>query len=161
MARMAPVKNPSLAIEVAKLLPEVNFLMAGGGELFEETKSNAPSNVQLLGWVDAADIIPVADIFLSTSLNEGIPYSLIEVQSCGIPIVAVDSGSIQELISDGVSGILAHADAKDLALNIRELLEDESKRERISVSARQNRAIADEKPQMKLAHKALYEKILH
>ena len=161
MARMAPVKNPGLALEVAKLLPEINFLMAGGGDLFEETKSNAPSNVLLLGWVDAAEIIPVADIFLSTSLNEGIPYSLIEVQSYGIPIVAVNSGSIQELISDGVSGILAHPDAKDLVLNIRELLDDESKRERISMSARQNRAIADEKPQMTLAHKALYEKILH
>jgi glycosyltransferase involved in cell wall biosynthesis len=161
MARMAPVKNPTLALEVARLLPEVNFLMAGGGDLFEETKAKAPKNVLMLGWVDAAEIIPVADIFLSTSLNEGVPYSLIEVQSCGIPIVAVNSGSIQELISDGVSEILAHADAKDLALNIRKLLEDESKRERISVSARQNRAIADEKPQMTLAHKALYEKILH
>jgi len=73
MARMAPVKNPSLALEVAKLLPDVNFLMAGGGDLFEETKTNAPANVLLLGWVDAAEVIPVADVFLSTSLNEGVP----------------------------------------------------------------------------------------
>ena len=33
MARMAPVKNPSLALEIACLLPDINFLMAGGGEL--------------------------------------------------------------------------------------------------------------------------------
>jgi hypothetical protein len=39
---MAPVKNPSLALEVARLLPEINFLMAGGGELFDQIKEQAP-----------------------------------------------------------------------------------------------------------------------
>jgi glycosyltransferase involved in cell wall biosynthesis len=67
MARMAQVKNPALAIEVACLLPEITFLMAGGGELFDQSKVQAPPNVRLLGWVDAADVIPAADIFLSTS----------------------------------------------------------------------------------------------
>jgi len=161
MARMAPVKNPSLALEVARLLPEVNFLMAGGGDLFQETKAGAPSNVLMLGWVDAAEIIPAADLFLSTSLNEGVPYSLIEVQSCGVPIVAVNSGSIQELITDGISGVLAEADAKELALKIKNLLKDKSKLESIGISARNNREVADEKPKMSLAHKSIYKKILH
>ena len=161
MARMAPVKNPSLALKVAKLLPEVNFLMAGGGDLFEETMAKAPNNVLMLGWVDAAEIIPVADIFLSTSLNEGVPYSLIEVQTCGIPIVAVNSGSIKELIIDGVSGVLTAPNAEELAVGIRGLLADESKRESMGLSARVNRERADEKPLMTLAHKALYKKILH
>jgi glycosyltransferase involved in cell wall biosynthesis len=160
MARMAPVKNPSLALKVAKLLPEVNFLMAGGGDLFEETMAKAPNNVLMLGWVDAAEIIPVADIFLSTSLNEGVPYSLIEVQTYGIPIVAVNSGSIKELIIDGVSGVLTAPNAEELAVGIRGLLADESKRESMGLSARVNRERADEKPLMTLAHKELYEKIL-
>jgi glycosyltransferase involved in cell wall biosynthesis len=155
------VKNPSLALEVARLLPEVNFLMAGGGDLFQETKAGAPSNVLMLGWVDAAEIIPAADLFLSTSLNEGVPYSLIEVQSCGVPIVAVNSGSIQELITDGISGVLAEADAKELALKIKNLLKDKSKLESIGISARNNREVADEKPKMSLAHKSIYKKILH
>ena len=161
MARMAPVKNPALALEVARLLPEINFLMAGGGDLFEETKSNAPSNVLLLGWVDAAEIIPAADVFLSTSLNEGVPYSLIEVQSCGVPIVAVNSGSIQELITDGISGVLAEADAHELALKIKDLLNDKSKLESIGIAARNDREITDGKPKMSLAHKSIYKKILH
>jgi glycosyltransferase involved in cell wall biosynthesis len=161
MARMAPVKNPSLALEVAKLLPEVNFLMAGGGDLFEETKARAPSNVLMLGWVDAAELIPSADVFLSTSLNEGVPYSLIEVQSCGVPIVAVKSGSIEELITDGISGVLAEADANELALKIRDLLNDRLKLESIGITARSHREIADEKPKMSLAHKAIYTEILH
>jgi glycosyltransferase involved in cell wall biosynthesis len=160
MARMAPVKNPALALEVAKLLPEVNFLMAGGGELFDETKVNAPKNVLLLGWVDAAEVIPAADVFLSTSLNEGIPYSLIEVQSCGIPIVAVNSGAISELITDGVSGVLSKPESSELALQIKNLLKDKLRIESMGSAARAQREIISDKPMMVDAHKALYEKIL-
>jgi glycosyltransferase involved in cell wall biosynthesis len=160
MARMAPVKNPSLALEVAKLLPDVNFLMAGGGDLFEETKTNAPANVLLLGWVDAAEVIPVADVFLSTSLNEGVPYSLIEVQSCGVPIVAVNSGAISELIEDGSTGVLSNPESNEIALHLRALLNDEHKIERLGTAARARREAASDKPIMLEAHKALYEKIL-
>ena len=161
MARMAPVKNPSLALEVAKLLPDVNFLMAGGGDLFEETKANAPANVFLLGWVDAAEVIPVADVFLSTSLNEGIPYSLIEVQSSGVPIVAVNSGAIAELIEDGVTGILSTSESSEIALHLKKLLNDKAAIESLGAAARVLREELSDKPIMVKAHKALYEKILH
>jgi len=161
MARMAPVKNPSLALEVAKLLPDVNFLMAGGGDLFEETKANAPANVLLLGWVDAAEVIPVADVFLSTSLNEGVPYSLIEVQSSGVPIVAVNSGAIAELIEDGVTGILSKPESSEIALHLKTLLNDKGTIESLGAAARATREEVSDKPIMVNAHKALYEKILH
>jgi glycosyltransferase involved in cell wall biosynthesis len=160
MARMAPVKNPGLALEVARLLPEVNFLMAGGGDLFEQTKAIAPKNVSLLGWVDAAEVIPAADVFLSTSLNEGVPYSLIEVQSCGIPIVAVDSGAINELITDGISGVLSKPESSELALKLKSLLNDKPRIERMGVAARSHREAISDKPLMADAHKTLYEKIL-
>ena len=160
MARMAPVKNPGLALEVARLLPEVNFLMAGGGDLFVETKANAPKNVLLLGWVDAAEVIPAADIFLSTSLNEGIPYSLIEVQSCGIPIVAVDSGAVNELITDGVSGVLSKPDPNEIALKLKSLLNDKPRKASMGLAAREQREVISDKPLMAEAHKTIYEKIL-
>jgi glycosyltransferase involved in cell wall biosynthesis len=158
MARMAPVKNPGLALEVARLLPEVNFLMAGGGDLFAGTKAEAPKNVLMLGWVDAAEVIPAADIFLSTSLNEGVPYSLIEVQSCGIPIVAVDSGAINELITDGVSGVLSKPEPSELALKLKSLLNDKSRRESIGMVARAQRESISDNPLMVDTHKELYKK---
>ena len=160
MARMAPVKNPSLALEVAKLLPDVNFLMAGGGDLFEETKANAPSNVLLLGWVDAAEVIPVADVFLSTSLNEGVPYSLIEVQSCGVPIVAVDSGAISELITNGVSGILTEPDPRSLADEIQSLISNSEKAREISESAIESNTASAAVQKMAPAHLNLYQQII-
>jgi glycosyltransferase involved in cell wall biosynthesis len=160
MARMAPVKNPGLALEVARLLPEVNFLMAGGGDLFEETKANAPKNVSLLGWIDAAEVIPAADVFLSTSLNEGVPYSLIEVQSCGIPIVAVDSGAISEIITDGVSGVLTKPDSGEIAMQLKSLLSDKLRIASMGSEAQKHRETMSDKPLMADAHKTLYEKIL-
>ena len=118
MARMAQVKNPSLALEVARLLPETNFLMAGGGELFDSIKDQAPSNVQLLGWIDAAAVIPAADIFLSTSLNEGVPYTLLEVLSAGVPVIAVESGAVAEIIDHGTNGILTSREPSEIARQI-------------------------------------------
>jgi glycosyltransferase involved in cell wall biosynthesis len=160
MARMAPVKNPTLALEVAKLLPEVVFLMAGGGDLFEETKANAPSNVLLLGWVDAEEVIPVADVFLSTSLNEGVPYSLIEVQSCGIPIVAVNSGAIAELITDGVTGILTTIEPQQVAQEILALISNPEKAREISQSARDSNSASTSVQKMAPAHLNLYQQIV-
>jgi glycosyltransferase involved in cell wall biosynthesis len=160
MARMAPVKNPSLALEVARLLPEVNFLMAGGGDLFEETKASAPANVLFLGWVDAAEVIPVADIFLSTSLNEGVPYSLIEVQSCGVPIVAVESGAISELITNGVSGVLTTGDPQKIATEIQALFANPEEIVKLSQFALASNARSATNQKMAPAHLNLYQQII-
>jgi glycosyltransferase involved in cell wall biosynthesis len=43
--------------------------------------------------------LPV-DVFLSTSKTEGIPVSMMEAASCGIPIIAPDVGGIREIVSD-------------------------------------------------------------
>ena len=160
MARMAPVKNPSLALEVARLLPEVNFLMAGGGDLFEEIKANAPANVLILGWVDAAKLIPSADIFLSTSLNEGVPYSIIEAQSFGTPIVAINKGSISELVEDGVNGILTGPNALEIATQINELFTNSEKRIKMGQAARKNSQFMVQNQIQSARHKQVYTSCL-
>jgi glycosyltransferase involved in cell wall biosynthesis len=68
--------------------------------------------------VDAAETIPVADIFLSTSLNEGVPYSFLEVLSAGVPVVAVEAGAIKEIIKVGEDGILVSPDPTEIAAQI-------------------------------------------
>jgi glycosyltransferase involved in cell wall biosynthesis len=135
MARMAPVKNPSLALEVARLLPNVDFLMAGGGELFNQIKDQAPPNVRLLSWVDPAEVIPAADIFLSTSVNEGVPYSLLEVLSAGVPVVAVKSGAIAELIENRVSGFLTSKEPVEIADQIDLLFANSEQISKVGASA--------------------------
>ena len=107
MARMAPVKNPQLLLEVAKQLPEVQFVMAGGGDLLESIKVNAPTNVKVIGWADAAIFWSAVDVAISTSDNEGMPVALIEAQLAGLPVIATDVGSNSEVIQDKVTGLIS------------------------------------------------------
>ena len=160
MARMAPVKNPSLTLEVARLLPEINFLMAGGGELYNQIKDQAPPNVVLLSWVNAADVIPAADIFLSTSLNEGIPYSLLEVLSAGVPVVAVESGAISEVIHDKVNGFLTSKEPTEIATQISELFSNPLQKIAAGKAAFNSSANSDQVKKMAPAHIQLYITLL-
>ncbi len=160
MARMAPVKNPSLVLGVARLLPEVSFLMAGGGELFNQIKDQAPPNIRLLSWVSAADVIPAADIFLSTSLNEGVPYSLLEVLSAGVPIVAVKSGAIAEIINSEVNGILTSKDVREIANQISDLFSHPMQRLTLAKSALDSSTESSQLKKMAMAHLSLYKEIL-
>jgi glycosyltransferase involved in cell wall biosynthesis len=107
MARMAPVKNPQLLLEVAKQLPEVQFVMAGGGDLLESINANAPTNVKVIGWADAATFWSAVDVAISTSDNEGMPVALIEAQLAGVPVIATNVGSNSEVIQDEVTGLIA------------------------------------------------------
>jgi glycosyltransferase involved in cell wall biosynthesis len=158
MARMAPVKNPALALEVARLLPKINFLMAGGGELFDPIKEQAPPNVRLLSWVEAANVIPAADVFLSTSLNEGVPYSLLEVLSAGVPVVAVKSGAIAEIIEDKVNGFLTSKEPTEIASQIDTLFANPPQRMASWISALESNALSTTGNDMALKHLSLYLK---
>ena len=107
MARMTSVKNPNLLLQVALRLPDVQFVMAGGGDLLETIKSNAPTNVKVIGWADAATFWSAVDIAISTSDNEGMPVALIEAQLAGLPVIATNVGSNSEVIQDEVTGLIA------------------------------------------------------
>ena len=106
MARMTSVKNPNLLLQVASRLPDVQFVMAGGGDLLETIKSNAPENIKVIGWADAATFWSAVDIAISTSDNEGMPVALIEAQLAGLPVIATNVGSNSEVIQDEVTGLI-------------------------------------------------------
>jgi glycosyltransferase involved in cell wall biosynthesis len=48
----------------------------------------------------------IADIAISTSANEGIPVALIEAQLAGVPVIALDAGSVKEVIANKKSGFI-------------------------------------------------------
>jgi glycosyltransferase involved in cell wall biosynthesis len=134
--------------------------MAGGGELFNQIKDHSPPNAQLLSWVDAADVIPAADIFLSTSLNEGVPYSLLEVLSAGVPVVAVKSGAIAEIIENGRNGILTSLDPTEIADLLSGLFSNPNQRLALNQSALNLSAQNSPMGKMIPSHLSLYRRIL-
>ena len=78
LGRICYQKNPELFNLIAESMPEVRFLWIGDGEMREYLK--AP-NIEITGWVDREKALSLsvnADVFILTSLWEGLPISLLE-----------------------------------------------------------------------------------
>jgi glycosyltransferase involved in cell wall biosynthesis len=159
IARMTGVKNPMLALEVADAMPDTHFVMAGGGDLLEQVRATAPSNVSVIGWVEAADLFGAADIILSTSENEGMPVALIEAQLAGKPVVATDVGSVSEVILNHETGIVTNKNSGSIASAVESLMLDKTTREemgRLAIARSQALFSVD---RMINAHIELYKSI--
>jgi glycosyltransferase involved in cell wall biosynthesis len=160
IARMTGVKNPMRALEVADNLPDTRFVMAGGGDLLEQVKATAPSNVSVIGWTEAADLFGASDIILSTSENEGMPVALIEAQLAGKPVVATDVGSVSEVILNHETGIVTNKNAGSIASAVESLILDKTTRDemgRLAIARAQALFSVD---RMINAHIELYKSIV-
>lgn len=74
---------------------------------------------------DIRDFLSITDLFVLPSYREGLPNSLIEAGSFGIPLLATNINGCNEIIDDGITGILVEKkNAKKLEEAIDKLLED-------------------------------------
>lgn len=70
-----------------------------------------------------------ADIFVLTSLSEGMPSVILEAMGCGLPVVASDVGGNNELVAEGTTGYLIDGDdVATLAKRLAQLINDETLR---------------------------------
>jgi glycosyltransferase involved in cell wall biosynthesis len=106
-------------------VPNVRLVLAGDGPQRSEIESliaqlGLADHVRLLGTRrDIARLLSAADVFLLTSISEGIPLTVIEAMAAGIPVVATDVGGVAELVKHGTTGYLAAAqDAAGIADHI-------------------------------------------
>jgi len=159
LARVTGVKSPQRVIDIANKLPEIDFYLAGGGDLLERVKQQAPINLRVLGWQDAKSILPIADIFLSTSENEGMPIALIEAQLAAIPVVATNVGSISEVILHNKSGIICSKSNDDLIAAIKKLAQSKSLRSKLGKAGRVHALKSFSEKNLIFAHKKLYLKL--
>ncbi len=160
MARVTAVKAPMRVIEIAKAIPEARFLLAGGGDQFDVVKNSAPDNLTVLGWQSATKMWAVADLAISTSENEGMPVALIEAQLAGVPVVAVNVGSVAEVIADGETGYVFGEFGPEFISQVRELVLEKTEISSLGERAK-NRARDEFSPQkMVNSHLALFDEIL-
>ena len=78
LGRISLQKNPTMFNQIAEVFPNIDFIWIGDGELRD--KLIAP-NIKITGWVDnktALSYLADTDIFLLTSLWEGLPMALLE-----------------------------------------------------------------------------------
>jgi glycosyltransferase involved in cell wall biosynthesis len=113
-------------MEIAEQLQDIDFVMAGGGDLLEEVRAKAPKNVTVIGWVDAATFWSAVDCAISTSDNEGMPVALIEAQLAGLPVIATDVGSNSEVVEDGLTGIITSKNLAELVNAVKKILKDKT-----------------------------------
>jgi glycosyltransferase involved in cell wall biosynthesis len=81
---------------------------------------NLQQNVKFLGLRrDVPRLLKAADLFLLTSISEGIPLTLIEAMAAGLPIVATNVGGVGEVVENGVTGVLVRVgDSEAIAQQI-------------------------------------------
>jgi glycosyltransferase involved in cell wall biosynthesis len=81
---------------------------------------------------NAATLLHAFDIYVCSSIKEGLPYAILEAMSAGIPIVATEVGGNREVIKNEKTGILIEpANPKLLAVKIKELIDNKRAREMI------------------------------
>lgn len=144
--RLVPVKGYDLFLKVAKLIlgkhPRTTFVIAGDGPLKEELCEMVDSlgigaNVVFTGFRDdVLDLVNAFDIFLVTSVHEGIPMSVLEAMAMRKAVVSTAVGGIPEIIEDNISGLIADpGNTEDLAERCLSVLEDHELRSNIGRNA--------------------------
>jgi len=168
LGRVTKIKRPDRLIEVATILKskniDVKFLIAGDGDLFQETQDSAVAlNLPFLflGWQDnLAALFSVANILVMTSDNEGTPLSIVQAQLSGVPVISTNVGSVSEVLLDGVSGFLTSLDSNLIAEKIEFLVSNP--KERVEMGAAGLRFAGEKFSPSRLVsdHAKLYKKLI-
>ncbi len=116
VAALVPHKGQRHLIEAAHLvvqkMPDVRFVILGEGELREALERlikeyHLEKHVLLPGFrTDVLGCIKSFDLFVMSSVTEGLGTSLLDAMACSRPIVATRAGGIPEVVDEGVTGLL-------------------------------------------------------
>jgi 1,2-diacylglycerol 3-alpha-glucosyltransferase len=122
--RIAPEKNMEFLLKaftgVAGAIPNVYLLIVGGGQKEHEDdlkrvagELRIEDRVRFTGML-SKDKLPsylaLGDIFVTASVTEVHPFSVIEAMAAGLPVVGIESPGVGDSITDGVSGLLSTED---------------------------------------------------
>jgi glycosyltransferase involved in cell wall biosynthesis len=146
--RFVPVKDYLFMVEVAKEVAaktdKIRFELAGEGPMLNEiqgliNKYGLEKRFTLRGFIrDVDSFYPGLDVYLNTSLHEGIPMSVLEAMAYGVPPIAPRVGGLGEIVTNGVDGYLVDArDPGDYAERCVSLYSNEALRRNMARAARE------------------------
>ncbi|HEV8585523.1 MAG TPA: glycosyltransferase [Methylomirabilota bacterium] len=135
VGRLDPAKDHGTLIgafrRVLETSPEARLVIIGDGPRRRELEAAIGAHglrgrVVLLGErLDVAALLPALDVFVLSSIQEGLSLALLEAMACARPVVVTDVGAAAGVVGDGDAGlVVAPKDAEGLAAAIAFLLSD-------------------------------------
>ena len=135
VTRLTRQKDPLTFVRAAaairRAVPDANFVLVGDGPLRADVEKEA-AELGLLDQLvvagvrrDVAAVLPAFDVFVLSSLWEGLPRVVLEAMAAGVPVVATDVDGVGEAVVDGRTGrLVPPADPHALAAATVALLDD-------------------------------------
>jgi glycosyltransferase involved in cell wall biosynthesis len=122
--------------------PHAVLLLVGGGPFQPSYQKTArrlgiAQRVVFAGWRQHRDVWQYyrqADLFIIANRDEAQGLVALEAQACGLPVVGYRTGGIGLMVADGLTGILASPDSKNLAAAAVELLRNEKLRRKLGAA---------------------------
>jgi glycosyltransferase involved in cell wall biosynthesis len=154
----APWRFAELAKEFAGT---ADFLWLGGGDPARvEAWLGKASNLTLSGWMSHDEVlleIAHADVFVMTSLWEGMPVALIEAQCMGLPAVVTDCIGNRDIVAPGVTGSIAKSQDEMREMLGQLLADPDQRREMGQASLRSRSRFSEERlaPELASAYDSL------
>ncbi len=147
IARLSDVKGIDVLLhamnKVVAQCPDVLLLIVGEGP--EESRLvtlvdrlKLQKNVRFESVVNqTAEILPVFDVFIMPSRQEGLGLSVMEAQACALPVIASKVGGLVDLIEDARTGYFVPPENVDaLAQKIIEVLKNPQQAQEVGMAAR-------------------------
>ena len=129
-------------VEACNLLSSSDAEIVCYGQNSEQLQSLVPQKVHALGYVSGEEnlrqLYNAVDMFVTPSLEENLPNTIMESMACGTPCVGFEIGGIPEMIAHKQNGYVAeYKNAKDFAQGIEWVL-TEADYDELSANARQH-----------------------
>jgi glycosyltransferase involved in cell wall biosynthesis len=145
IGRITQIKRPDRFLDVVAEVKarriDLHFIVAGAGDLLQYCQDRALAEnlpVTFLGWREDIEVVlAAADFVLLTSDNEGTPLSLIQAGMVGIPVVATNVGSTNEIVVNGETGLLTDLSVGQLADAVVKVATDSDLRAKMGASGKE------------------------
>ena len=128
---------------VRNMYQNARLLIAGAGTLEDELEQliirlGLEGSVHLLGRrEDVPELLAASDVYVNASLWEGLPVSILEAMSAGLPIVATSVGDIPHIVPPDAGIVVPPGDPAPLATAICKILQDPQAAMRMGKNAKQ------------------------
>jgi glycosyltransferase involved in cell wall biosynthesis len=146
VGRLEPVKNHALLLNAFRSalqsMPDLRLWMVGDGSLRKALENLAVElgvNAQVTFWGQQLDVAPfysAADAFIMSSKSEGLPVSLLQAFSIGLPAIVTGVGGMAEVVRMAQAGFTVSAtDPAEMAAAILRLASSDAQRRQFSKNA--------------------------